>query len=160
MVFRGLITLALRPPCFSSGGCAFDLTDNDIAETATASPNLEFITLGIVCPTKSCRTTVSSFLFLSIRCQNLEYLEIHFNTTNLPDDLESMPENPRLRDSCTLPRCQLTQFAVSHAPLWIEEDSDYGPLVAGFLGIFPSLCSILGGAVNWDRLSSKLCDEE
>jgi hypothetical protein len=139
------------------GGCAFGLTDDDIAEIATALPNLVDVIFGRVCPANSCRTTVSSLLFLSTCCKDLRYLEIHFDTTNLCDDLKSIPENPRLRDFCMLPRCQLKRLSVSSAPLLIEKE-DYGSVVMGFLGIFPSLRRISG--TNWNKFSSKLGNEE
>ena len=158
-LFHGLVNLALRPPCFGTGGCAFDLTDDDIAEIATALPNLVGVTFGGACPANSCRTTVSSLLLFSTRCKNLRYLDIHFNTTNLLDDFRSMVEDPRPGNLCALPRCQLTQLSVSHAPLRMEEES-YGAVVAGFLSVFPLLHGIFGVAECWDRLNSKLCNEE
>ena len=86
--FYGLVHLILGSPCSSRGGCAFGLTDDDIAEVATALHNLVNAVFGSVCAANSCRTTLSSFLFLSTRCKNLEFLEVHFNTTNLRDNIQ------------------------------------------------------------------------
>ena len=154
-LFRGLVILMLRSSCRGTGGCTFGLTDGDIARFATALPNLRSVSFGQVCPANSCRTTVSSLLLFSTHSKNLKHLEIHFNTTNLRDDLESMARNPRLRDSYGLPRCQLAQLSVSEAPLPIEE-GDYEHVLAGFLDIFPSLVMISGESESWDELASGL----
>ena len=153
MLFHGLVHLELDSSCSSGGGCAFGLADDNVAEIATALPNLTDATFGDVCATNSCRTTVCSLLFLSTRCKNLEFLEIHFNTTNLRDDLESMPENPRLRDLRAFPRCQLRRFSATNAPLWMHPE-DYVPVATGFLDIFPSLYEVYGTAAGWDGLNS------
>ena len=155
MILHGLAVIKMRSSCRSTGGCTFGLTDSDIARFATALPNLEDVSFEQVCPANSCQTTVSSLLILSTRCKNLKWLEIHFNTTNLRDNLESMAQNPGLRDSYGLPRCQLTRLLVSYAPLPIEE-GDYGPVLAGFLDIFPLLNEISGETESWDKLSSGL----
>jgi hypothetical protein len=155
--FHGLVNLVLESSCSGMGGCTFGLTDDDVAEIATALPNLADATFGDVCAANSCQTTVSSLLFFSTRCKNLEYLEIHFNTTNICDDLKSISENPRFHDLRAFPRCQLKRLSISYAPLRIRVE-DYGPVAAGFLDIFPSLCNIGGTAAGWYELSSKLCD--
>ena len=155
MLFRGLAHLVLRSPCSSKGGCAFHLTDEDIAEIATALPNLKEALFGFTCSANSCRTTVSSLLFLSARCKSLRWLETHFNTANLRRDLESMAENPRLRDLYALPRCRLEQLSVSYAPLQIQ-DEDYEPVIEGFFRIFPSFGGINGIPVGWQKLSAKM----
>jgi hypothetical protein len=153
MLFHGLVYLELDSSCSSGGGCAFGLADDDVAEIATALPNLADATFGDVCATNSCRTTVCSLLFLSTRCKNLGFLEIHFNTTNLRDDLESISENPRLRDLRAFPRCQLRRFSATDAPLWMHPE-DYVPVATGFLDIFPSLYEVYGTAAGWDGLNS------
>ena len=157
-VFRGLVVLGMQSSCRSTSGCTFGLTDGDITRFATALPNLEDVSFGQVCPANSCLTTVSSLLILSTRCKNLKCLEIHFNTTNLRGNLESMAQNPRLRDSYGLPRCQLgTQLLVSHAPLLLLiEEGDHEPVLAGFLDIFPSLGGFFGQSVSWAELDSML----
>lgn len=104
-------------------------------------------------------STISSLAFLSTRCKDLKYPEIHFNQTNLLNDFKSIPENPRLCDLCTHPRCRLERFAVSCAPRLVGEEG-YGPVVTGFLGIFPSLGGVVAGGVGWARLNLKLCNKE
>ena len=113
MIFRGLTHLVLRLPCFSPGGCAFHLTDEDIAEIATALPYLRDVIFGLTCSTNSCQTTVSSLLFFPTRCISLKRLETRFNTTNLRCDLKLMVEIPRFHDLYALPKCQLERLSVS-----------------------------------------------
>lgn len=152
--FHGLVELMLGSSCSGMGGCAFSLTDDDVAGIAIALPNLVHALFGDVCRVDVCRTTVCSLLFLSTRCKNLKTLEIHFNTRNLREDLELIPENSRLRGLCELPRCQLDQLKVGNAPFRIAKE-DHGPVVAGFLHIFQSLYNIYGIDAGWDELSSR-----
>jgi len=159
MRFHGLTELSLRSACSNTGECMFGLTDDDVAEIAIALPNLVDATFGEVCSADSCRTTACSLLFLSTSCKKLKTLEIHFNTRNLRDDLQSIPENLRLRGLCGLPRCRLQQLEVAYAPFQIAEE-DHGLVVAGFLRIFQSLGRISGVERGWDGLNSKLCNEE
>ena len=154
MEFHGLVKLILESSCSYTDGCTFGLTDDDVAGIAIALPNLVDAIFGEVCRADVCRTTVCSLLFLSIRCKNLETLEIHFNTRNLREDLELIPENSRLRGLCELPRCQLEQLTVGNAPFRIAKE-DHGPVVAGFLHIFQSLGSVYGIDTGWDELSSR-----
>jgi len=157
MLFHGLVNLGLKSSCSGSGGCAFNLMDDNVAEITTALPRLRNALFGPPCSHNSCQTTVSSLVLLSTRCKDLVYLEIHFNTTNLCNDFEPIPENPHLRDLCALPRCRLQQLSVSNAPIWIGEE-DIGPVAAGFLRIFPLLCHILGRTSTWVKISRELCN--
>ena len=158
--FHGLVNLTLSSSCFDMDRCTFDLTDDDIAGVATALPNLVNATFGDVCAANSCQTTVHSLLFLSTRCKGLDFLLIHFNTTNLCDDLKSIPGNPRLRDFRSFPRCQLNRLEVSRAPLRIQAE-DCGPVATGLLDIFPSLRVIIGEAgTEWDGVNLKLSENE
>jgi hypothetical protein len=157
LLLHGLTVLWLDSSCPSTGGCAFSLTDHDIAEIAAALPNLVDATFGYVCPANSCRTTVSSLLFLSTHCKNLAVLETHFNTTNLRDDLEVVRVDPRLRNSHLVPGCHLAVLSLSKAPISISEE-DIEPVLAGFLKIFPSLSRIYGDDAGWGDLSRRLRD--
>ena len=157
MLFHGLEELILESPCSAADGCAFNLTDDDVAKIASALPNLEYAAFGRVCRADSCKTTVSSLLFLSVGCKKLRSLEIHFNMGNLCDDLESISENPRLCDLCALSRCQLRSLGISEAPFRSTEE-DYERLAAGFLFIFPDLRRI--GGTSWNKLSSRLHNRE
>ena len=148
-----LVILDLETSCSDTDGCTFGLTDDNVAEITTALSNLHYARFGRVCHSDSCKATVSSLLFLSVRCKNLGTLEIHFNTGNLRDDLKSIPENPQLRNLCALPRCQLGSLRVSLAPLRSEE---YEELARGFHFIFPSLRGIAGVHSGWAGVSSRL----
>ena len=155
MLFRGLVHLSLQPPCSSLGRCAFHLTDEDIAEITAALPNLVRAMFGFACSANSCRTTVSSLLFFSARCKNLESLGIHFNTKNLHRDLESMVENPRLRDLFALPNCRPLVLLVGYAPLPIE-GVDYWPVIEGFWRIFPHFCGVSRMTLGWRKLGFRM----
>ena len=63
--FHGLVNLTLGSSCSRARGCAFDLTDGDIAGIATALPRLQHADFGRACSANSCRTTVSSLVSLS-----------------------------------------------------------------------------------------------
>ena len=147
-LFHRLANLKLCMVCFSPLGCAFSLTDDDIAEVTAALPNLEVARFGDICYANSCRTTVSSLLYFSTRCKNLEFLQIHFNTANLRDDLERLSVDPRPYDPDLAPGRRVT-LILSEAPISISE-GDVGPVLAGFLRIFPSLD---GG---WEELNLRL----
>lgn len=106
MLLRQLVKLAMRSPC------------------ATPLPNFNG---GRLVRVRMPRKFMPNYCLLSSSFPFSPRVEatwksIHFNTTNLGDDLKSMAENPRLRDS--------------YAPLPIEE-GDYGPVLADFLDIFP-----------------------
>jgi hypothetical protein len=153
MLFHRLVDLDLCAPCSGTGGCAFGLTDDDVAEMAVALPNLVVARLGEVCSANTCRTTVASLLILSTHCRNLDNLEIHFSTRDILHDLKSIPEDPRLRDFFPLPRCPLGMLTVSEAPISLGEGR-HELVAAGFLSIFPSLHNIYG--VDWCRIDEGL----
>jgi len=153
-LFHGLVKLLLDSPCSSVGGCAFSLTDNDVAEIATALPRLRRAIFGSACSANSCRTTVSSLVFLSTRCKSLEYLELHVNTTNLRDDLESVSVDPRPEDLPSSPERPLTLF-MADAPYSISEE-DVVPVLTSFLRILPSLDEIYGNNTGWRELNLRL----
>ena len=157
MLFYGLEELILESPCPIVDECAFNLKDDDVAKATPALPNLEYAAFGRVCRADSCKTTVFSLLFPSVRCKKLRSLEIHFNVGNLRDDLEWISENPRLRDLCVLSRCQIGSWGVSKAPLRSTEE-DYERLAAGFPFIFPGFRRI--GGISWNKLSSRLHNRE
>lgn len=145
--FHGLVHLILESPCSGTGGCASGLTDDDIAEVATALHNLVNAVFGSVCAANPCRTTLSSFLFLSTRCKNLEFLEVHFNTMNLRDNLQFVLVDPRLHNSHPVPGCHTVSLSLSKAPASINEE-DVGPVLVGLLEIFPSLSESNGSDVG------------
>ena len=60
--FRELTIFSVWSACSPVQGCAFNLTDGDIEEIATALPRLEKATFGDVCSANSCRTTIKSLV--------------------------------------------------------------------------------------------------
>jgi len=148
--FHGLVKLTLSSLCFRVSGCAFRLTDDDVAEISVALPCLTEATFGHVCCVNSCRTTVSSLLSLSTHCKDLVALEIHFNTTNLLDDLTAISEVLQRRGVRSLQKCKLRWLNMWNAPVRIREE-DRRSVAAGFLAIFPSLCRIITNAdTGWN----------
>ena len=155
ILFHGLVILRLTAACYTVGGCAFNLTDDDIAEIAPALPCLVVAMLGIVCLENSCRTTVASLASLSEHCRGLQDLEIHFNTANLPNDLDAVSADPRLDSLPSLRTCDVFHLELSNAPYTISED-DVVPVLRGFRRVFPSLAGISGSDDNWSLLSLRL----
>jgi len=153
MLFHGLIELMLESTCPSVGGCTFSLTDDDVAEIATALPRLRIALFGRPCSANSCRTTVSSLVFLSTHCKSLELLELHFNTTNLRDELESVSVDPRPNDLPSSPG-RFFSLCMADAP-YSMRDEDVVPMLTGFFRIFPSLGGIQGNGSGWYRLSPR-----
>ena len=159
MLFHGLVYLTLHSSCSFDGGCTFNLTDDDTEEIATALPRLKHAILGSVCYANSCQTTVSSLVSFSTHCENLGRLEIHFNTTNLRDDLDSISADPRLDNLPPLTKRAPLFLVLSEAPIQISGE-DIGPVVTGFLRIFPSLKEFIGDDPALDKLNAWLVLEE
>ena len=158
ILFRELTSLKLSSACskylIAASICAFSLTDDNIAEIATALPHLEVAVLGTVCSANSCQTTVTSLVSFSTHCRN-ERLEIHFNTTNLRNELESVSADPRL-DSLSPHRTRdVFHLSLSSAPYTINEDGVV-PVLKGFRRIFPSLTEISGFGISWVELNLRL----
>jgi hypothetical protein len=147
MHFRELTFLNLLSNC-DWEGCAFSLTDNDIAEITSALPRLVHAVLGMVCSANSCRTTVASLVSFSTQCRDLESLEVHFNTANLRNDLESVTADPRLDNLPSLRTSNDFHLSLTDAPLAIDDD-DSVSVLSGFRRIFPSLVAIGGGEIPW-----------
>ena len=154
MLFHGLVNLSLKSSCSSTGGCTFCLTDGDMAEVTAALPHLGDARFGDVCSTNTCRTTVSSLHHFSSRCKSLGFLQIHFNTANLRDDLERLSIDPQLHDTDSALRRPVV-LLLSKAPVSIGE-GDIGPVLTGLLKIFPSLNNIQGDGARWRELNSRL----
>ena len=153
--FRRLTSLTLKSACYTVGGCAFKLTDDNIAEIAAALPRLEKAMLGRACPANSCQTTVTSLVSLSTRCKNLRFLDIHFNTANLREDLDSLSTDLRLDSLRTVRTSNKFHLYLSKTPYTINED-DVVPVLRGFRRIFPSLVKIWGESGPWDKLNLRL----
>ncbi|KAF9783788.1 hypothetical protein BJ322DRAFT_1196951 [Thelephora terrestris] len=147
-LFRELIFLCLTSSCSTAGGCGFSLTDDDIAEIATALPRLVEVSFGTICSANSCRTTVASLVSFSTQCRGLEQLEVHFNTENLRNDLELASADPRLTELPSLRTSNIFHLFLSSAPYTIDED-DLVPVLRGFHRIFSSLTKISGDNSWW-----------
>ena len=155
--FRELTSLRLTSACYTMDDCAFNLTDDDIAEIAAALPRLEVAVLGRVCRANSCQTTVASLVSFSTQCRDLNWLEIHFNTTNLRNDLDTISVDPRLDSLPTRRTSNNFRLFLSDAPYKINED-DIAPVVRGFCRIFPSLAELFGNSASWKALNPRLLE--
>jgi len=153
--FHGLLNLKLGSSCSSTGGCAFNLTDDDIAGIAAALPHLRRANFGRVCSANSCRTTVSSLVSLSTLCRELNLLEVHFNTINLLGDLEAVLTAPRPDDFPPFPERTFFSLSVGDMPISIA-DEDLVPVLEGFITIFGPLYGIHGHTDGQKELDSRL----
>ena len=155
--FRELTFLKLKSACYTGNGCAFNLTDDDIAEIAAALPRLEMTVLGRACDANSCQTTVASLVSLSTHCKNLRFLNIHFNTANLRNDLDSLLGDPQFGSLPTLRTSDNFHLDLSSTPYPFSED-DIIPVLRGFRRIFPSLTRISGIKAFWKQLELRLLE--
>ena len=135
--FRNLIYLDVTTACHDSQ-CIFNLNNDDVAELAMALPRLEFLLLGYLCDKNTCATTVACLLQLSVHCARLESLEIHFNTTNIVDDLKNVSEDPRFQELHSLQKCALSCLDVHTLPLTLDK-SEFKTVACGMTAIFPNL---------------------
>jgi len=159
-IFGSLVHVSVNVDCHDGDGegqCVFKLNDDDVADLAVALPQLRCLFLGRACYENTCATTVASLLAISVHCIKLQDLEIHFNTTNIVDDLEGIPDNPRFQHLRFLPRCTLSCLTVSQTPLTLD-----GPCLEtvadGLFDIFPSLECCDGFERVWDELSGRIVD--
>ena len=156
--FRNLVRLKMGVHCHNKGDngrCAFKLNDDDVAELAVALPRLKYLLLGHPCDNNACATTVACLLQISARCPWLQSLEIHFNTTNIVDDLTSVTADPRFQELRSRPKCVLTCLSVYRMPLALNE-SDLEIVADGMTDIFPHLERCEGVGWIWDGLNRKI----
>jgi len=135
--FRNLTNLNVPVSC-RDDQCIFKLDDDNVTELATALPRLRSLLLGHPCDNNTCSTTVACLLQISVRCLGLQSLEIHFNTTNIVDDLKNISEDPRFQELRLRPKCGLSCLDVDDMSLILEE-SDRETVAIGMLDIFPDL---------------------
>jgi len=159
-LFPNLAFLSVQPNCVETYGCCgFLLTDQDVIQLSAALPRLEVLDLGSSCLLRTCRTTVSSLLALSVHCKGLHRLKIHLNTTNLTSDIKSLSEDPFFRDLGSLPtRCRLVSFEAGSLPFpHPTSDEDITTIAAGLIGIFPFLVDVHSYiGMNWTVLRSRV----
>ena len=142
---------------YDNGKCKFKLNNDHVTELAMALTQLESLLLGYPCSENTCLTTVACLLSISVHCNKLEKLEIHFNTTNIVDDFRNISEDPRSQQLRSLPRCPLMFLDAHRMPLRVDE-SDLETVAKGMVDIFPSLTSCKGVEQGWDELSGKIKD--
>jgi len=158
--FRNLVRLYVDVYCHEAdrGQFIFELNNDNIAELAMTLTQLEYLLLGHPCCDNTCLTTVACLIPISVHCSKLKKLEIHFNTTNIVNDLRNIlkdPQFPRLR---SLPlRCPLIFLDAYEMPLSLQE-SDFETVAKGVVDIFPSLTYCGGFEEGWDELSRKIAD--
>ena len=158
-IFRNLVSLAVESSCCYIGGvgieCAPGYNDDDITELATAPPQLESLFLGDACFGNTCATTVACLLSISVHCVGLRELVIHFNTTNIVNDLKKISEDPQFQESPPLPRCTLSSLRTCQIPL-IPHVLDIGTVANEMIDIFPSLVCFEGDGKTWSELSERI----
>ena len=155
-IFRNLVCLTIEAYCDNEddeGKCAFEFDDDDITKLAMALPRLRALILGSPCSENTCATTAACLLQISVHCIELEKLEIHFNTTNIVDDLKNISEDPRFQELRSLPRCTLWCLDVDQIPLDLDEPAGPEAVAKGMVDIFPSLVHCSGFDEVWDTIS-------
>ena len=108
--FRNLVRLCVDVYCHDEddrGKCVFKLNGDNVTELAVSLTQLESLRLGRARFKNTCLTTVACFLPISVHYSKLGKPEIHFNTTNIVDDLRNILEDPRFQQLRSLPRCPL-----------------------------------------------------
>jgi len=153
--FRNLVDLnvtVLCPDEDEGGQCIFKLNDDNVTELAMALTQVESLILGLPCSKNTCLTTVACFLPISAYCSKLEELEIHFNTTNLVNDLKNTLGDPRFQQLRSLPRCPLGCLKVFEMPLSLDE-SDLETVAKAMIDIFPFLTFCEERERSWEQLS-------
>lgn len=156
-VFRNLVHLNVPAPCHQEHcrlQCAFELNNDNVAELAMALPQLETLLLGDPCFENTCATNVACLLSISVHCIGLRQLKIHFNTTNIVDDLKKIPGDPRFRGLLPLPKCRFSRLVVRQTPLTLDEP-DIETVANGIIDIFPSLIFCEGRGA-WHELCKRI----
>ena len=157
-IFRNLVYLNVGDYCHDDddeGRCIFKLDNDDVTKLVMALSQLEYLQLGHPCFENTCATTVACLLPISVYCVKLESLGIHFNTTNIIEDLENISEDPKFKELRSLPRSPLSRLDVHLLPLALNE-ADFGAVAGGLIDIFPSLERCEGLNEVWDELSESL----
>ena len=157
-IFRNLTRLIVGNYCHDGDGegqCISKLNDTNVAELAMSLSQLEHLHLGHPCFENTCATTVACLLLISVHCVKLQSLEIHFNTTNIIDDLKNISEDPRFQELRSLPKCTLSRLDVYLLPLALD-----GPgieiVASRMIDILPHLKHCEGLNYGWDELSETL----
>ena len=150
--FRNLLHLNVMVNC-RDGQCIFKLNNDNVAELAMALPRLDSLLLGYPCDENTCATTVACLLPISVHCARLQSLGIHFNTTNIVDDLKDISEDPRFQELRSLQKCTLSCLDVHEMSLTFD-DSEFETVARGMVDIFPNLERCDG----WDEFNWELAE--
>ena len=153
-MFRNLVTLEVVVGC-GQGQCAFRLNNDNVTNLAIALSQLERLHLGFPCQENTCVTTVACLLPISVYCARLEILDIHFNTTNIVNDLKNISLDHQLQELRSLPRGVLWHLGVHGMPLVLDE-FDFETVADGMVDIFPSLRRCVGYGDTWDKLIEEI----
>lgn len=136
--FRNLVTLRVKSKCSSS--CSFRLTDDDVRSLATELSRLELLHLGAPCSSGTCYNTAASLMSISLRCVDLEDLEIHFNTQSITRDMQHLLDRGAMYGGV---RSKVRCLSVGNLPLGPEDSEDYKTVAKGLKCIFPELSHLL-----------------
>jgi len=144
-IFQNLVHLSIMVVC-SDGQCAFKLNNDNVVELSMALPRLNHLLLGYPCGENTCATTVACLLPISVHCPGLQFLGIHFNTTNIVDDLKNISEDPQFQELRSFRRCDLSRLYVYRVPL-TPDKSGLKTVARVMMDIFPNLehCDGWGG---------------
>ena len=95
---------------------------------------------------------------LVVHCKRLRGVWIHFNATNLVNDMRFLSEDPDLRGLRELPtRCPLKHFDARRLRFLNETDRDITTTAEGSMNIFPSIFAIAStGGTGWGMLESRV----
>ena len=162
-MFRNLACLNVNISCHDRrnvGQCAFKLNNDDITKLAMALPQLNTLVFGDPCFENTCTTTVACLLPISVYCLKLFWLAIHFNTTNIVEDLMDILEAPKFEELRSLPKCSLCRLNVGRIPLTLD-GSDFEIAANAMIDIFPSLKRCEGRGVfegTWQGLSERIAE--
>lgn len=123
-----------------------------------ALPRLEQLFLGRPCFENACATAAACLLPLSIHCVKLQELEIHFNTTNIVDDLENTLDDSRFQELRSLPGCTLWRLIVYRMPLILDEP-DFENVANGMISISHLWKFVKGRRkLDWERLTDGVAE--
>jgi len=139
LAFKNLTTLEVGQFC-PPDRCSFDLTDNDLTGITKALPRLQRLLLGHPCWSNTCQTTFKGLFTLSTNCVELTELIVHFNTTDIVEDVNALLEEevPNVQTLRKGPRCGVTSLPVFLTPLMVDKP-DTDVLAKGLLFVFPRL---------------------
>ena len=153
---RNLVDLCVEVGCpYEADKCAFKLDDDSITKLVMALPQLQGLYLGSPCRKNTCTTTVASLIPISVHCVKLRQLGIHFNTTNIIEDLVNISKDPRFQHIRSLPRCTLSRLFVGEIPLTLDGPG-FETVVDGMIDIFPSLERCVAIGPDWNEISERM----